>query len=414
MSYLIKAFLRNAQQPEKGSAEIMFPLSRQQYDIAVGLLKDLNAGDAIAQDCMVEDIDSDYNILGCLKGQRVNLDELDYLAKRLDSFDVYEAQQFQAACHAFGCEDIRSLINMTFCSQNVTVISDFSKLEEAGKQHYLTIHGGSAPVDEINAQNGRTLSERLLQSGEGKLTPYGVLFRNGMRMEEPYNGHAFPGFLWDRPVAEVELTQREGESVTVFLPTTRLAFSRFCERSGISLEGLEPDSLSWGLRKGDELDLIGSLADLWDWNEICERLDDLSDAERQRCFAAFEVMAPDSPEQAELLINNIHDFTLCPGVKDAEGLGRYMIQKSGRYEYDPALELYYNYEALGEFLMLHQIGQITRLGYLQCAEESGFAEFFTLNTPEQGQAQEQLNPCLGLGYRPAPMSQDMKIGGMTL
>ncbi len=383
MSYTIKAVLRNAQQPENGSTEVLFPLSRQEYGDAIERLKELEAGDAVAQDCLVEDIDSFYEVLDCIKGQAVNVDELDYLAKRLDSFDVYEAQQFQASCHALGLRDIKDLIDLTFCSQECTVISDFGKLEQAGKQHYLTIHGGSAPVDEMEKVDGKALAEGLLQSGEGKTTPYGIFFRNGMRMEEPYKGQGFPPYLWERFQAEVELTRPDGEAVPVFLPTTQLAFFRFCERSGIKQDGLKPEGLSWLGSENDHIAFTGGVDEMWEWNDLCERMEGLSERERGIFFAAVEVAGAEDLTQMEAIMGSIHDFVLRPGVKDAESLGRYMIQKSGQYDYDPALEPYYNYECFGEFLMEHVLGRMTRQGYLECAETSAFSDFFVQDAPPQ-------------------------------
>ena len=48
------------------------------------------------RDCRVDELESSFPL--SLSGWRVraNLDEMDYLARRLDSFDKYEAAQFQA------------------------------------------------------------------------------------------------------------------------------------------------------------------------------------------------------------------------------------------------------------------------------------------------------------------------------
>ncbi len=60
----------------------------------------------------------------------VNLDEMDYLAKRLDGFDVGEALQFQAATSAKGISSIQDFINLTFCCQQITVVQDFRDSEK--------------------------------------------------------------------------------------------------------------------------------------------------------------------------------------------------------------------------------------------------------------------------------------------
>ena len=72
-----------------------------------------------------------------LVSQTVNMDELDYLAKRLESFNDYEASQFQAMASRLKLSDIRDFINLTFSSQQVTVITDFSDLEQIGRSLLL-------------------------------------------------------------------------------------------------------------------------------------------------------------------------------------------------------------------------------------------------------------------------------------
>lgn len=102
MSYVMQAILGNPKAPEHGVATVSFPLSEAEYDHSIAaILEPMGIGSAVSRDCMVEEIDSFYEVLQCLRGQMVNVDELDYLAKRLDSFDAYEGLQFQTVCSAF-------------------------------------------------------------------------------------------------------------------------------------------------------------------------------------------------------------------------------------------------------------------------------------------------------------------------
>ena len=96
MSYVFQAVLRNSQHPEFGAATIPFPIPREEYDHVVELLRELDIGDPVKRDCHSDGIDSYYSILNRMVNLRQNLDELDYLAKRLDSFSVGEDAQFQA------------------------------------------------------------------------------------------------------------------------------------------------------------------------------------------------------------------------------------------------------------------------------------------------------------------------------
>ena len=85
----MKAVLSNADHPEYGVATIPLPIPRNQYDHCVALLESLEIGHVSDADCHVDALDSAWPVLYRLEGARVNLDELDYLAKRLDSFDDY-------------------------------------------------------------------------------------------------------------------------------------------------------------------------------------------------------------------------------------------------------------------------------------------------------------------------------------
>jgi hypothetical protein len=95
---MIQAVLSNSQHPEYGAATIPFPIPKEQYDQVIEMLRGLEIGDERNRDCKVDELRcAAWLILKRLEKVAVNVDELDYLAKRLDSFDVGEATQFQAA-----------------------------------------------------------------------------------------------------------------------------------------------------------------------------------------------------------------------------------------------------------------------------------------------------------------------------
>ena len=204
MSYVIQAVLSNAQHPEYGQVTIPFPIPNQNYDCTIELLEPLEIGDTLRQDCQVDELDSFYTVLNALIGTQVTLDELDYLAKRLDSFDDGEAAQFQGMAHKLGLSKIKDLINLTFCCQKATVITDFSDLEKIGREHYMNLNGGCARTEDLEALDGTETAYLLIDSGAGTVTPYGVAYDNSMKLEPLYNGRQFPEYLYDNsnPLSE--------------------------------------------------------------------------------------------------------------------------------------------------------------------------------------------------------------------
>ena len=208
---MIQAVLGNPNHPEYGVATIPFPIPRDQHAHCMELLEALEIGDAVKADCKVEKIDSFYTVLKRVEMLTVNVEELNYLAKRLDSFDTGEAAQFQAMAHKLELFELKDLINLTFCCQQATVITDFSDLAAVGRDHYMNLHGGSASVDELNALDGKGTARQLIESGSGTITPYGVVYDNGMK--------------------EVVDTLRES------VLKSRFAMERFCYARGGKISG---------------------------------------------------------------------------------------------------------------------------------------------------------------------------------
>ncbi|MBQ6208145.1 MAG: hypothetical protein IJK52_13800, partial [Oscillospiraceae bacterium] len=174
----MEAILKNPEHPEYGTAAIPVPFSivAEEYEESMRQLAAMGIGDPLARDCVVEEIRDALPIFNRLKGQRVNADELDYLGKRMESFDCDEEIQFSAMAHIMGLTAVKDLINLTFCVSDVTVIRNFSNLASEGKLHYLHIRGGASQEELRNLDPVKLVSD-LIASGKGAVTPYGVVYQ---------------------------------------------------------------------------------------------------------------------------------------------------------------------------------------------------------------------------------------------
>lgn len=94
---MIQTVVSNASAPEYGQATISFPIREEDYPNVVNMLQSMGLGDPVERDCRVDEVCGDWPILKRLEKVAINLDEMDYLAKRLDSFDAQEKAKFQAA-----------------------------------------------------------------------------------------------------------------------------------------------------------------------------------------------------------------------------------------------------------------------------------------------------------------------------
>ena len=205
---MIKAVLSNADHPEYGVATIPFPIPKEQYEQCIEMVEALEIGDPFEKDCKVLGLDSFFSVLKIIENLRVNLLELDYLAKRLESFDVGEAAQFQAMAAKLELFELKDLINLTFCCQQATVITDFSNLEQVGRDHYINTHGGCANVQELENLDGVENTLPLIGSGGGTITRYGVVYDNGMKLDQSYDGRHFPAYPYEPCMLMVALTSR--------------------------------------------------------------------------------------------------------------------------------------------------------------------------------------------------------------
>ena len=367
---MIQAVLGNPHHPEYGVATIPFPIPRDQHAHCMELLEALEIGDAVKADCKVEKIDSFYTVLKRVEMLTVNVEELNYLAKRLDSFDTGEAAQFQAMAHKLELFELKDLINLTFCCQQATVITDFSDLAAIGRDHYMNLHGGSASVDELNALDGKKTARQLIENGGGTITPYGVVYDNGMKLEQVYDGRFFPCYYYEPNVITVAVTSKaepeDTEHITwLFLPMVQEEIDRALLRGGIT----DPSEIRLSLEDSwlphEVLDLLDmDHVDISELNALVQALDEFSDMSIRKYAAAAVMARPHTTEQAKHLAENLDLFDFAPSASTPEEYGKYMIQQSGHFDYDENLDAFYDYEKYGSERMNEEDGMFTDRGYI--------------------------------------------------
>ena len=374
---MIQAVLGNPHHPEYGVATIPFPIPHDQYAHCMELLEALEIGDAVKADCQVQEINSFYSVLKRTEMLTVNVEELNYLAKRLDSFDTGEAAQFQAMAHKLELFELKDLINLTFCCQQATVITDFSDLSAVGRDHYMNLHGGSAKTEQLDALDGEETARRLIESGSGTITPYGVVYDNGMKLEQVYDGRFFPCYYYEPNAITVAVTSKaepeDTEHITwLFLPMVQEEIDRALQRAGIA----DPADVRLRLEDTqlpDEVDVLLDMEqeNLADLNALAQATDELSSDDMKKLGAVITLAKPQNAEQIKNLVENLDLFDFAPGAHTPEEYGRYMIQQSGHFDYDENLDEFYDYEGYAMQRMNEEDGMFTGRGYDVMMENHG-------------------------------------------
>jgi len=365
---VIHAVLTNSQHPEYGGATVPFPIPREEYDHVMELMVPLEIGDPVARDCRVDEISSEYPILKRLEKVAVNIDELDYLVKRLESFDQNELAKYQGVAVTKGYFEMTDFINLTFCCQDATVIRSFKRLEQIGQNRYMDLNCCMG-LNEFSDEELRSEALRLILQEEGKITPYGVIYENGMELAHDYDGKQFPEYRYEDCSMELAMSLRvpgEKESF-LYLPIPDSQLHRAMLRAGcdglaeVSLRLMEsalPEELDSALDMEHE-----SLSSL---NELCKVTFKLDTADIEKLGAAIQFAKPQNAAETQHLAEQLDLFDFVPGAQTPEDYGRHMIQASGHYEYDDNLDGFYDYKKYGSERIAQENGEFNSRGYISC------------------------------------------------
>ena len=367
---ILHAVLGNPNHPEYGVATIPFPIPHDQYAHCMELLEALEIGDAVKADCQVQELNSFYSVLKRTEMLTVNVEELNCLAKRLDGFDIGEAAQFQAMAHKLELFELKDLINLTFCCQQATVITDFSDLASVGRDHYMNLHGGSAKTEELNALDSEETARRLIESGNGTITPYGVVYDNGMKLEQVYDGRCFPCYYYEPNAITVAVTAKSEPEDTehiawLFLPMVQEEIDRALRRTGIT----DPADIRLRLENTElpnEVDVLLDMEQesLTNLNALAQAADALSTDDLKKLGAVVAMAKPQNAEQIKNLVENLDQFDFAAGAHTPAEYGKYMIRQSGHFNYDENLDEFYDYEGYAMQRMNEEDGMFTDRGYI--------------------------------------------------
>ena len=366
---MFKASLENNNSPELGTVTVEFPIPEDQYEETVRALEKIKIGTTLDKDCCVAGLRStDCPALRRMINRMANVDELDWLGKQLESFDRYELLQFNAAAERFGLSSVGEMIDLSLQSGEVTVISDFSDLELVGKRHYLTVHG-ACNSEELENLDGKETALALISGQPGYVTQYGVVYDNSIKLEQAYDRkHLPPIWMAENCILELKI-RATGEDDPkkqewVQLPASRIKLERAMLRAGIPSCG-EMQMLVSDSRFPDEVDCTldvehGSLFEL---NRLCQICSNFKEQDFVKLGAVCQMAKPECAANLLQLAENLDQFDFAPGVHTPEEYGRYMIQKSGHFEYDENLDEFYNYGDYGVQRMLQEDGVFVDRGY---------------------------------------------------
>ena len=180
--------------------------------------------------------------LGYLQDRFVNLNEVNYLGKRMDSFFGDEEYQFYEAMKLEGFDTLHDLINLSFNLNRYPLIQDISDMGKIGREYLLTVKG-CLPADDADDPKYADFGRKLIQSGKGVFTEHGLLFVDeDTPFVRDYDGQNYPAYVYEEMLCFLR-AEYNGKTEFLYLPCEEEAIDKAFARLGAPT----PDdvALSW-------------------------------------------------------------------------------------------------------------------------------------------------------------------------
>lgn len=179
----------------------------------------------------------------------VNLDEVNYLAKRMDFFFEDEEYRFFEAMKLEGFDTLPDLINLSFNLNRYPLIRDIGDMGKIGREYLLAVNG-CVPAHDENDPKYAGLGRKLIQSGNGIFTEHGLLFVDeGTPFQKEYDGQTFPAYIYGPDVLCIAKAEYNGKTEYLYLPCESKALDKALARLGttpddaaVALEDFYADS----------------------------------------------------------------------------------------------------------------------------------------------------------------------------
>ena len=218
--------------------DIRFPCTEKEMNAA---LERIHAEDVTPLELYVSEVVFPKE-LGCLQDRFVNLDEVNYLGKRMDSFFSDEEYQFYEAMKLEDFNTLPDLINLSFNLNRYPLIQDIGDMGKIGREYLLTVRG-CLPADDADDPKYAEFGWELIRSGKGVFTEHGLLFVDeDTPFVKDYDGQNFPAYVYDQMLCFIR-AEYNGKTEFLYLPCEEEAIDKALSRLGAPT----PDDveLSW-------------------------------------------------------------------------------------------------------------------------------------------------------------------------
>ena len=305
--------------------------------------------------------------LNFIQDRFVNLDEVNFLGKRMDSFFGDEEYQFYEAMKSEGFDTLPDLINLSFNLDRYPLIRDISDMGKIGREYLLTVKG-CLPADDEDDPKYAEFGRELIQSGKGVFTEHGLLFVDeNTPFQKLYDGQVFPPYVYDSNMLCIARAEYNGKSEYLYLPCEEKAIDKAFARLGaptpddveLSWEDICIESEKWTERFKE----IAAEEGVYELNKLAAAVN-CADMDLEKLWAVAEYGKAEDAKQLARLAENLDCFTFIIGASNYEEVGIYVTENNADFSVNPSVEKFFDYKAFGKYIGDAYYGEFVDGGFI--------------------------------------------------
>lgn len=378
---MIKIRIRNAGH----EIDVRFPISESEL---FAKLAEIHAvvGRNTAQSVYVSEVYWPEEF-SALKNWYVNLDELNYLARRMESFDTLEYDQFLIGITKLDSREVKDLINLTFNLNRFTLCQDVSSYGKIGRAYVLNTEGSVPAYDEDDPKYA-AIGKELIDRGLAQITAKGLLIYNPFeKLTEVYDGQTFPEYYYESTLASAEVGYNDRTEL-ILLPGEELAIKKALARLGAPSD--QDCEIKFSLQNGDgnaweeRIEGIIRSEGLYAANKMLHSLD-TGDMDWDKLTAAVELADVKSAANIAAVAEDLEEFGFLSDAKDESDIGHFLVDNVDEYGMNIEMEDYFDFSGFGEHFAEEHDGQFVNGGFVYFDSDRTLDEFLEeLESEDEG------------------------------
>ena len=319
-----------------------------------------------------------------LKDRFANLDELNYLARRMESFDYNEYDQFLVGITKLENPTEKDLINLTFNLDHFTLCKDVSSYGTIGRTYVLNTEGSIPTYDEDDPKYA-AIGKNLIDRGLTQITAKGLLIYNPFDgLTEVYNGQTFPEYFSENTLASAEVSYNSRAEL-LLLPGEEIAIKKALARLGAPSDS--DCEIGFYLNQGENgawekrIEGIIRSEGLYKTNNMLHSLD-TDDMDWGKLTAAVELADVQSAANIAAVAEHLEEFGFLPDVRNESDIGHFLVDNVDEYTMSIEMEEYFDFPGFGEYFAEKHDGQFVNGGFVYFDSDRTLDEFLEELEPE--------------------------------